>query len=501
MAISAQTLLKDVQAMNAFGPRLTGTRAHAAFIAYLKTAIREMGIEVYSDPLFFHKWEDTAHSLQLEAEDGSLEDVHVSSVHPYSGETPPGGYLEELVYIKNPAVDYLKVAGKIALVEVGNVDFIPSEVPFDKRSAWPEDVTMPKNYEGPVITTFVKVLHSMLGKLGNAKAIILIWKGLPDACVEGQYLPFNMGYCGIPMLWVNETAGSRLVEAAAARRRVKFLLTAEREEMAYTESFYAILPGKNKKECVIVNTHTDGPNCIEENGPIALLALLRECKNRPLERTHIFLFTTGHFRLPQFKDIRTGAFQSASLWMERHRNLWEGGNNELKCVANLTPEHLGCMERTVTDGEYRFTGQPELELVYTGNSFMDQLYIEAVKQRKTVRTMTLQGHNLLHFGEGQNFFTMGIPGICLVPAPYGLCMQNDTHLMEQFSPELMAEQVETFLSLIEQIELTPTETLGKSDGYRFGFGNSVSGGRDFTPGAILGELKDNFEKMIKKDEK
>ena len=490
--IQTENLLRHVEAMNACGPRLTGTAAHAQFIRYLKNEIRAMGPEVYCDPFFFRKWEETAHCLQIEQPDGTMTDVHVSSVHPYSGETPPAGYIDELVHIANPAVDFLKAAGKIALVEVGNVEAIPSEVAFDKRSAYPEDVTMPKFYQGPVITTFVKFLHTALGKLTNAKAIVLAWKGLPDDCVEGQYLPFNMSYRGIPILWVNETDGKTLIAAAKEKKRVRFVLSAEKEEMAYTESFYAILPGEDKKECVIVNTHTDGPNCVEENGGAALLELIRNLKDRPLRRTHIFLFTTGHFRLPQFKDIRTGAFQSASKWMVKHRNLWDGANNHLRCVANLTLEHMGCREWIVENGEYKPSGLPELELVYTGNAFMDQLYIDTVKARSTVRTMTLHGHNLLHFGEGQNFFTMGIPGVCLVPAPYYLCAESASAEMEKFDLALMAEQTQTFLSLIGRIEETPAETLGRSDGYRFVFANSVSGGKNFTPAAIYEGIKEKL---------
>lgn len=496
MAANKEYLLKEIEYMNSLGSRLTGSAAHAKFIQHLEDEIGSMGLNVYRDPFFFKKWEAKEHSLAVVEEDGSLTDVHVSSVHPYSGETPDEGIVDEPVYIKNPAVDYLKAAGKIALVEVGNVNKIPSEVAFDKRSAWPEDVTMPKNYEGPVITTFVKFLHTMLSRLTGAKAIVLMWKGLPDACVEGQYLPFNLGYRGIPILWVNETDGKTLLAAAEEGKKLRFLLTAEKTDMAYTESFYCMLPGKNDKECVIVNTHTDGPNCVEENGPVALLELIRQYKDRELDRTHVFLFTTGHFRLPRFKDIRTGAFQSASKWMVRHRDLWDGASNHLKCVANLTPEHLGCREWSVVDGEYKYTGQPELELVYTGNTFMDELYIDAVKSRKTVRTMTLHGHNLLHFGEGQNFFTMGIPGICLVPAPYYLCTESESGEIEKFDIDLMCEQVETFAELIRRIEETPTRTLGRSDGYRFVFSNSVSGGRDFTPAGIADGIADTVDGIV-----
>lgn len=170
-----------------------------------------------------------------------------------------------------------------------------------------------------------------------------------------------------------------------------------------------------------------------------------------------------------------------------HRDLWDGKNGHYKCVANLTVEHLGCLEWRDIDGEYKYTGKPEVEIVYTGNDFMDKLYIETVKERKTVRTMTLRGHNALHFGEGQNFFTMGIPEISLVPAPYYLCVVSESHEMEKFSIDLMTEQTETFMKLIEKIEDIPSSMMGRSNMYSILKAKSVSGGKDFSL-ASLGQL-------------
>ena len=157
-----------------------------------------------------------------------------------------------------------------------------------------------------------------------------------------------------------------------------------------------------------------------------------------------------------------------------HRELWDGKKDHFKCIANLTIEHLGCNEWRDIDGEYKYTGKPEIDLVYTGNKFMDKLYIDTVKERKIVRTMTLRGHNALHFGEGQNFFTMRIPNISLVPAPYYLCVASDSHEMEKFNIDLMYEQTETFAKLIEKIESIPTKSFGKSDRYSILIANKVS---------------------------
>ena len=489
--ISKENLLEGMNIMNSFGTRLTGSKGHNDFINWLKQEISKNNIQIYSDPFRFRRWEEKSSSIEI-IEGKERINIPVSSAYPYSGETDVEGITEELVYVTS-VKDIPRTKGKIAVFNVNNINFLPSEIAFDKRSSYPEDVVLEKKYEGPVITSFVQCFYGVISKLSKAKAVILIWKGLHDDMVEGQYLSFISDYQKIPMLWVNETNGNRLEEAAVKHKKARLVLEANVEEYAYTESFYCIIKGKNKRESVIINTHTDGTNCIEENGPIALLELMKNMKETEPERTHIFLFTTGHFRLPKFKDIRTGSFQSVSRWLAMHRNLWDGKGDHFKCVANLTIEHLGCKEWRDIDGEYVCTGQPEIDLVYTGNKFMDELYIDTVKDRNTVRTMTLRGHNALHFGEGQNFFTMGIPEISLVPAPYYLCVVSDSHEMEKFDIDFMTEQTETFAKLIGKIEDISTDKLGRSDGYSIIKAKSVSGGFDFS----LKGLAENLSSVIK----
>ena len=487
--ISKEEMLEDMNTMNSFGTRLTGSIGHAKFIAFIKEKIAQMGFDIHSDPFYFRRWEEKRSSIEIIDGDEKIN-IPVSSAYPYSGETDENGVTGELVYVKN-VFGIPKIKNKIAVFDIKNINFLPSEIAFDKRTSYPENVVLEKKYEGPVITSFVQCFQGILSKLANAKAVILVWDGLHDDCVKGQYLSFIMHHQNIPMLWVNETNGKKVIEAAKSHKKAEFVLEAEIEENAFTESFYTIIEGKNKKECVIVNTHTDGTNCIEENGAIALLELLKNVKDKNLERTHIFVFTTGHFRLPRFKDIRTGSFQSASRWLAMHRDLWDGKGEHIKCVANLTVEHLGCLEWRDIDGEYKHTNKPEVELVYTGNKFVDKLYIDAIKERNIIRTMTLRGHNALHFGEGQNFFTMGIPEISIVPAPYYLCVVSNSHEMEKFSIDLMTEQTETFARLIEKIETVTVEELGRSDRYSIVKAKSVSGGNDFSLSGIIKKIYKN----------
>lgn len=491
--VSKEEMLRGMHKMNSFGTRLTGSKGHNDFINWLKAEITKMDIPIFSDPFYFRRWEEKRSSIEI-IDGDEIIDIPVSSAYPYSGETTSDGITEELVFVEDVS-DVKSIAGKIAVFEISNVNFIPSEIAFNKRTSYPENVVLEKKYEGPVITSFVQCFYGIVSKLSKAKAVILIWKGLHDDCIKGQYLSFIMDYQGIPMLWVNGTDGSRVIAAAKEHKKAKFVLEAEIEEHAFTESFYCIIEGKNRKENVIINTHTDGTNCVEENGPIALLQLMKNLKDQELQRTHIFVFTTGHFRLPHFEDIRTGSFQSASRWLAMHRELWDGKDDHFKCVANLTLEHLGCKEWREVDGEYKFTGEQEVELVYTGNEFVDRLYIDTVKERKNIRTMTLRGHNALHFGEGQNFFTMRIPEISLVPAPYYLCVVSDSHEMEKFDIDLMTEQTETFARLIEKIENISAKALGKSDMYSLVKAKSVSGGTDFSLKGLAEKISAAFYKQ------
>ncbi|MCH5198428.1 MAG: hypothetical protein J1E34_05935 [Oscillospiraceae bacterium] len=490
--ISKEEMLEGMNIMNSFGARLTGSNGHNNFIKWLKNEISKMDIPVFSDPFYFRRWEEKNSSIEIINGEENIS-VPVSSVYPYSGETSADGITEELVYVES-INDVKKTNGKIAVFNVANVNFIPSEIAFDKRTSYPEDVVLEKKYEGPVITSFVQCFYGIISKLTKAKAVILIWKGLHDDCIEGQYLSFITDYQKIPMLWVNESNGKKLIEAAKNHKKAKFILEAEIEEHSFSESFYCILKGKNQKENVIINTHTDGTNCVEENGPIALLQLIKNLKDQELKRTHIFVFTTGHFRLPHFKDIRTGSFQSASRWLAMHRELWDGKGDHFRCVANLTIEHLGCKEWREIDGEYKCTGKPEVEIVYTGNKFVDKLYIDTVKERKTVRTITLRGHNALHFGEGQNFFTMRIPEISLVPAPYYLCVVSGSQEMEKFDIDLMTEQTETFARLIEKIEGISAKELGKSDRYSIVKAKSVSGGYDLSLSGLANKISETIKR-------
>ena len=84
--------------MNNLGPRYTGNAAHRAYVDFLDTQLKALGLDLVYDDYIFPRWEARRTALQL-LSDKSQQDIAVSSYYPYSGQTTPTGVEGELVYL------------------------------------------------------------------------------------------------------------------------------------------------------------------------------------------------------------------------------------------------------------------------------------------------------------------------------------------------------------------------------------------------------------------
>ncbi|MFF2090734.1 hypothetical protein [Paenibacillus sp. NPDC058174] len=459
---SAEVMLKDIEVMNAFGSRVTGSVGHNEFIAWLEQQVTDMGLTVYRNSYTFDRWEEKRSSIFIDN-----EKIQVSSAHPYSGETDENGVTGELVFAKRG--DYEQAAGKIAVVEIETLKSFPIGIIMNVRDHYPKDVQQTPSDGDLVVTSALKEAKLEQAKGMGVKAVILVWKGASDAKLAKQYLPFTTDYMGIPAVWVNETEGQKVINAANAHKNGTVILEADTQNNALTESFYVKVEGKNKGESIIVNTHTDGVNVVEENGAIGMLSMIRYLQQEQPERTIIFAFVTGHFRLPEFK----GTSQATSTWMEDNRNLWDGADGNMKAVAGITVEHLGSMEwKDNSAGQYSPTGKISTEFTYAGNEMMAAIWLKAVEERDNTRTVLLRGHNKFQFGESQPLFEAGIPVIGLIQMPDYLTVDSENREMDKFDVKLMHEQVTSLLKAVKLVDATETAKLGKSDGYSFFYGRA-----------------------------
>lgn len=459
---SEADMLKDIETMNSFGSRTTGSEGHNQFVSWLEQQLTDMGLEVHRDVYTFDRWEAKRSAILIDN-----EEILVSSAYPYSGETEETGVTGELVY--TTIGDYENVKGKIVVVEIDNSKTIPMGLVMNERQSFPKQNHVVAGDGDLVLTASLQDPNLKKAKEMGAQAVILVWQGASDEKVEDQYLSFISDYAGIPALWVNQTNGQKVIEAAKSHKQGTLILEAQKEENAVTESFYVTIEGKNTEESIIINSHTDGVNVIEEDGAVGMLSMIRYLQQEKPERTMIFAFVTGHFRLPEFE----GTSQATSTWMQGHTELWDGKEGHMRAVAGITVEHLGSMEwKDNASGQYEPTGNIQTEYTYTGNAMMETIWMKAIEDRLTTRTITLRGHNMFEFGESQPLFEEGIPVIGLIPTPDYLTVDSESREMDKFNITLMHEQIESLLKAVIMIDNTPTNQLGTAESYSFFIGRT-----------------------------
>ncbi len=456
--------------MVAMGPRLTGNAAHEQFIDYIYKEMTDLGYEVKEDYFTFKRWEPKDYSLSYK-DNGKIIDVDKDNTayYPYSGFTPKEGVTALMEWCGKPVSSFLGSKNKIAVISMPIFEAGCGLV-FKKRYSYPDTFIPPEKQGSPVVSTFVIAPFLNLAKLAGAKAVICVMTGCSDDMAKHQYLPFIKTYAGIPALWVTESVGKKIIQAAKRGEEATLKLDAKVFEKATTRTIYAILKGQSEKESILINTHTDGSNAFEENAPIGLISLAKYFAEKPLserKKTLVFSFVTGHFQLHQFGNALN---QATTKFLNAHRDFWDGKEDNMEAVAGVTLEHLGCSEWRDNKDHSAFEKISDVdpELIYVSNDTMAKLYLEQLEGRKHTKTLLLRPKNMVHFGEGQPIYKKGIPSVALCPGPDYLCNVAPNGYIEKINYDMMYEQIETFCRLIEVIDNKQRKDLGKKQGFAWG---------------------------------
>ncbi len=197
----------------------------------------------------------------------------VTSYYFRSGSTGPDGVTGEIVYcghnldLKLPA----DLRGKIAFVDCS----VPKGV---ATSEWfrfyevPGKGTVPEHHEPTAWTQMLHVPRSLeLFERAGAVGLILGWTQFSDDMIRGYHIPYNGGLQNMPALWVPKDVTARL-HALPAGATAHFTLDATVTPDSPTDSLIALLPGASN-ETIVVTTHTDGHNLVQENGGFGLIGI------------------------------------------------------------------------------------------------------------------------------------------------------------------------------------------------------------------------------------
>ena len=487
----------DFQRMVDFGPRLTGSASHNAYIAWLEREFTAAGLELIPCDVYeTERW--LAGDFGLEVLEGpGRGPVDVAAYYPRSQQTSAAGVLGPLVYGgtvpplsisgEDPAAleDALaaypgelqswatalsgslgsSAEGAVLLIDVPapvpitTALFLP---PYSTYLNWPghsEAEWAGADYKRPWLVPGVATAPtSPFHELG-AVAVVFIVDASYEA-FDGCYGPFESGFQDLPALYVDRDTGMTLRSLAGARPSTRVTLTGTLEKVP-SPAITAVLPGESE-EVIIFNTHTDGTGFVEENGGVAFVQLARYFATLPaaerLERTLVFAAWPGHFsaELPQCQG-----------WIDAHPDIVQ------RAAAALTVEHLGCTEwDDKLDGGYQPTGLPEAFAIWTTQGKMFETTREAVIAHSLPRTALMRPP--AQFGVGGAFQSYGIPQIGAIAGPYYLLTISDNGDMDKLDPSLAASQIAFLADLAKRLDPIPAAELREGDP-TLGYGGSAGG--------------------------
>lgn len=340
----------------ALGPAFAGSPAWQAHMDFVEQRFAAAGvIDVSRLPAPYMRWwaadKPTSAQRALVVDDVT---VPVASTWAYSGSTESGG-------VTAPLLLYDKSLPRSALqdrIVVFRVEPVPAQMAM-LFSVEPEYATADSAitagsivneqwYQGNYVTRFGR-FDEVLRDSGAVGAVVVF--PLSAARLDGMYtFPLlNTGIVGVPGLYVDELAGERVTDAALLGVEATLVLQAE---TAPVEPYFytAVLPGRSHgtaaDEEILLVTHSDGPNLTQENGTLAILALMRHYARVP--------------RAQRARSLRV-LLDPQHFSPGRHTIDWYAAHPAImqRVVASVGVEQLGQLEYIEDAAGYRLSGLPE----------------------------------------------------------------------------------------------------------------------------------------------
>src|SRR5215213_8118606 len=109
----------QIRRLSDLGPRPSGSDAHRALVEEVANEFGALGYVVERDAYSFERWDVTDDSSALRVGD---RNIPLSSAWPYSGETGPAGATAPLTLVRGRRKNWKPAAGKIAVIDVRNID-------------------------------------------------------------------------------------------------------------------------------------------------------------------------------------------------------------------------------------------------------------------------------------------------------------------------------------------------------------------------------------------
>ncbi|MDB5975966.1 MAG: hypothetical protein JWR07_2726, partial [Nevskia sp.] len=402
------------------GLRATGTQTHEDYIDELHTRLACAGVTQLSyEQVPLTRWSVDTWSLAV-ASGASAGPVQTAAYVPYSGSTSAQGNTAPMVYLDaNTPPTAANAAGKIVLFDVPQAPSTVGVFQFLSLASYDPDHSLSPTdvYNRPYLAMPTTLLDQ-LSAAGVAGAIGIL--PAPYATAHGAYYPYDRILRSAPSVFVDQDVGATLKALAAAGTTQMTLALPATVTQVMTRNLVGIIPGASD-ELTVINSHTDGTNGLEDNGPNAIVGMAEYLTRLPkaaLPRTIMVLLSSGHFAGGVGVESFLSAHQSDGL---------------LGRIASVvTVEHMGAQEYLPdANGLLVPTGNPELGAFFTPkiqplvNAAYDALKNADAKPGLVIQPTNPGGDgsadNPVWPGEGQYFYGIGgLPTANYITGPYYL---------------------------------------------------------------------------------
>ncbi|MBB5083920.1 hypothetical protein [Nonomuraea endophytica] len=364
-----------------YGPRPTGSSAHADYVDWLEDEMAAIpGLQFSSLPYNIDRWDSLGTGLTV----GGTA-VQVAAPVPFSSSTGAGGVTAPLVHLAaGTNITAANAAGKIVVrdlpwTNVPNLLFYPLGLGY---SMYDPGMTInllgSESMEAPAAADADLKAAAAAGALG-----VIEVSQLPHAQIQGMYAPYEGLPYGLPGAYVGADQGKQIKDALAAGQPVQAKLTVNAAwTPTTTRTLLATLPGGSAQK-IVVESHTDGMSPVWDNGPLTMIEMARYLSTLPVEcrpRTVQFAFVTGHlYQHLTGPNVREGGAGQLAAQLDAEYD--QGGVSSVVVL-----EHLGAKRY---DAVARPNGLPGKQLVASPN--LTELLMVPVSESTPLREL-VKGH-------------------------------------------------------------------------------------------------------------
>jgi hypothetical protein len=449
------------------GGHPTGSPAQGRYINWILSQLRAVpGAQISEEHFTINRWSRGSMSLQLHA-GPSTTTVPIAAPVPYAEATGSAGVSAPLVEIPDQEkITAANAAGRIVVRpapagSTPNVDFflpVVSWLVYDPQNT----IDPTQTFFGDFINYNARVADLRDAASAGAKGLLFV-KDLPRRQLTNHYEPYEGTPWKVPAVYLGADEGKQLSDAITSGAPVSARLVLNASfKLVDTPTIRARIPGASPQR-IVVDSHTDGTNAVEDNGSVAMVAIARYLAGLPSAcrpRTVEFVFPTAHFyqRLVDLTHRHGGAGVIATQL--------DGEYDQGLVSSVLVLEHLGAIDYEQVP---RSDGGPGGELLPNGLRAIQFIGItpspslvatvtEVVRRYELQRTILLQGADApastvpshCNFGgEGTPYNQHLLPTMGVISAPQSL--YDPTFGLEGIDFNLMHDELMAYTELLNRL--------------------------------------------------